>query len=233
MPCENYKNALIEAAASGTEPQAALRMHLAACAACRAAFEQEQSFFNSIDAGLHVSANPEVPTSLLPRVRARLDDASAPRRIWAANWLVLASAAAIIVCLFIARVVWRPNIVRKPAETAGKTSGPPMVTLSPHNPTPVVAPPLGKESDLPRQFVIVRNATAREALVIGKTMPEVLVPSDQDILLTEYAAQWRLHKRGPLLLAQNSDVTILSPLQVAPIQIAELDVRLLADEKSQ
>ena len=64
-------------------------------------------------------------------------------------------------------------------------------------------------------------------------MPEVLVPRDQDILLAEYAEQWRLHKRGPLLLAQNSDATILAPLQVAPIQIAELDVKLLADEKSQ
>ena len=124
MPCQHHKEALIEAAAGNLQPQGELRAHLDACTTCRAAFEQEQSLFASIDAGLHVAANAEVPASLLPRVRARLDEASAPRRIWAANWLVLASAAAIIVALFVARAVWRPNIVRKPVETAGKTSVP-------------------------------------------------------------------------------------------------------------
>jgi hypothetical protein len=224
---------LIEAAASGSQPQGELRVHLDACAACRAAFEQEQSLFASIDAGLYATANAEVPASLLPRVRARLDEESAPRRIWVTNWLVLASATVMVVAFFAARAVLRTNDVPKPVETALKTSVPPQVTSSPQNQNPVVAPPVGKKSDPPRQFAIARNAAAQETLVIGKTMPEVLVPRDQDILLAEYAEQWRLHKRGPLLLAQNSDATILSPLQVAPIQIAELDVKLLAEEKSQ
>jgi hypothetical protein len=63
-------------------------------------------------------------------------------------------------------------------------------------------------------------------------MPEVLVPRDQEILLAGYAEQWSLRGHAPLL-AQDADSTILAPLQVAPIQIAELDVKLLADEKSQ
>jgi hypothetical protein len=63
-------------------------------------------------------------------------------------------------------------------------------------------------------------------------MPEVLVPHDQEILLAEYAEQWHLRKRAPLV-AQDSDATILAPLQVAQIQIAELDVKLLADEHAQ
>ena len=61
-------------------------------------------------------------------------------------------------------------------------------------------------------------------------MPEVLVPRDQELLLAEYAEQWSLHKR-PLLLAQEFDATILAPLQVAPIQIDGLGVKLLAEEK--
>ena len=70
MPCAHYKDALIEAAASGAdltsvptpdEETAALRAHLESCASCRAAFEQEQSLFSSIDAGLHAAANAEVP----------------------------------------------------------------------------------------------------------------------------------------------------------------------------
>jgi hypothetical protein len=233
MPCQHYKEALIEAAASSAQPQGELRAHLDACVACRAAFEQEQSLFATIDAGLHVAANAEVPASLLPRARARLDEESAPRRVWATNWLVLASAAAILVAFFAARAVWRPNVVQRPAETAGNTSAPPRVRPSPRNQIPVVAPPVAKIPSSQRQLAIAKNSSVREMLVRAKTIPEVLVPRDQDILLAEYSEQWRLHKRGPLLLAQNSEATILAPLQVAPIQIAELDVKLLADEKSQ
>jgi hypothetical protein len=59
----------------------------------------------------------------------------------------------------------------------------------------------------------------------------VLVPGDQEVLLARYAEQWRLDKHSSYL-AQNSGETILAPLEVAPIQIAKLDVKLLADEKS-
>jgi hypothetical protein len=60
----------------------------------------------------------------------------------------------------------------------------------------------------------------------------VLVPRDQEILLAEYATQWNLRKRGPLV-AQDSNTTIMALLQVAPIQIDELGVKLLAEEKEQ
>ncbi len=227
MPCQHYKDALIEAAASGAQPQGYLHAHLNVCLDCRAAFEQEQSLFSSIDAGLHLTANPEVPPSLLPRVRARLDEAAATRRGWMPQWFALASAALMVVAFLAARAVWRTNVVQKPIETARKTSVPP-----PENHSPVVVRPVEKNPVSQRQFAIDKNPLAPETLISGKTMPEVLVPRDQEILLAEYAAQWRLHARAPLL-AQDSDATILSPLQVAPIQIAELDVKLLADQKSQ
>jgi anti-sigma factor RsiW len=74
MPCEHFQDALIEAAATRAEPQGEVRVHLQNCAACQAAFEQEQSLFASIDAGVRVVANAEVPPSLMPRVRAALDE---------------------------------------------------------------------------------------------------------------------------------------------------------------
>jgi hypothetical protein len=60
----------------------------------------------------------------------------------------------------------------------------------------------------------------------------VLVTGDQEVLLARYAEQWRRDKHSSHL-AQNSDEANLTPLEVAPIQIAELDVKLLVDEKSQ
>jgi hypothetical protein len=233
MPCQHYKEALIEAAASGSEPQGELRAHLDACANCRAAFEQEQLLFASVDAGLRVSANAEVPASLLPRVRARLDEESAPRRGWFANPLVLASAAVLVVAFIAARAVWRPNTVQSPVESVGKTSAPPQVTPSPQTHEAVVAPPVEKNRVSQQQFTIAKNTPVHETQVKGKTMPEVLVPRDQEVLFAKYAEQWSLRKHAPLLLAHNSDPTVLEPLQVPPIQIAELDVKPLAEEISQ
>jgi hypothetical protein len=232
MPCKDHKSALIEAAASGARPQGDLRAHLDVCVPCRAAFEQEQCLFASIDAGLHAAANADVPASLLPGVRVRLQREPPLSRSWLTNWLVLASAAGVLVTLFAVRAVWRTGVERKPVETAGKTSVPPSVTPAPQNRDPVVVPAAGKNSVSQRQFAMAGYSPVPETMVRGKTMPEVLVPGDQEILLAEYAEQWRLHAR-PLLLAQDFEATILSPLRVVPIQIAELDVKLLAEEKSQ
>ncbi len=232
MPCQHYKDALIEAAASDAKPQGDLRAHLDACAPCRVTLAQEQALFSSIDAGLHLTANADVPASLLPRVRARLDEAAAPRSGWVTNWFALASAAVMVVAFFAARAVWRTNVVQKPVETAGKTIVPPRVTLPAQKQNLAVLPPMEKNSVSQRYLAIAKNSRAHKTLIRRKTMPEVLVPRDQEVLLAEYAEQWRFHKRAPLL-AQDSDATILAPLQVAQIQIAELDVKLLADQKSQ
>lgn len=232
MPCEHYKDALIEAAASGAALQDDLRAHLTVCADCLSTFEQEQTLFASIDAGLRVTANAETPASLLPRVRTRLDKESAPRHIWGRNWLVLASAAVMVVAFLAARVVWHTNDMQRPVELTGKTTVPPLVTPSRRDQAPVTAPGMEKSSSRQHQLAVARNNPAREALGRAKTMPEVLVPRDQEVLLAEYAEQWRLHTHAPLV-AQSFDATVLAPLQVAQIQIDELDVRLLADDKSQ
>jgi hypothetical protein len=89
---------------------------------------------------------------------------------------------------------------------------------------------VGKNSNSPRQFNSVKNSAATEASVRRNNEPEVLVPRDQEILLAAYAEQWNLHKRAPLV-AKDSDAAILARLQIAPIQIDELGVKLLAEEK--
>jgi hypothetical protein len=232
MPCQHYKDALIEAVASGVQPQGDLRAHLNVCLDCRAAFAQEQSLFASIDAGLHVTANADVPASLLPHVRARLDEAAATRRNWMPQWFALASAALMALAFFATRPVWRTNVVQKPVETAEKTSVPLPVTPPTQKQTPALLPPIEKNSESQRQLAVAKKPKDHETPLPAEIMPEVLVPRDQEVLLAEYPAQWRLHARAPLL-AQDSDATILALLQVAPIQITELDVKLLAEEKSQ
>ncbi len=229
MLCEHYKEALMEAASSDVPPPGDLRAHLDGCGACRAAFEQEQVLFASIDAGLRVTSNADVPASLLPRVRVRLDAEAAPTRSWLTNWLVLASAAAVIAAFFVARVVWRPDAPQNPQNNSAQKSPP-----APAIPLARAAAQGPERSARNRSLPSPMSTSSRQRGVQAahNAFPEVLVPRGQEVLLTEYAEQWRAHKH-PLLLAQGFDATTLTPLQVAPIQIEELDVKLLAEEKSQ
>ena len=232
MLCKNHKDALIEAAASGAEPGGELRTHLDACADCRGVFEREQALFSSIDAGLHVTANGEVPASFLRRVRAGLETGVASKRSWASNWLVLASAAAILAAFYIVRGIWRPVVQQNPPTNSVRA-----------NPSAQVAPlaqEQPKTSGLsadnishPRpRIVSSRDSLKRGSQTVRSSTPEVLVPHDQEVLLAEYAVQWNLHKRAPPA-AQDAEATNLAPLQVAQIQIAELGVKPLAEDKSQ
>jgi hypothetical protein len=232
MPCENYKDVLIEAAASGAEPQTELRTHLAACAPCRTAFAEEQALFASIDAGLRQSVSAEVPASLLPRVRARISEEALPRRSWFTNWLTVATAAAIIAGFFVTRVVWRLNLRPNPPANNAQANPPTPVLPPPQAPVRTPEPSSAANSHSNPQTLLARNSQNLRLQPVRNSIPEVLVPRDQEVLLTTYAEQWGQRKRGSLL-AQNSGETLLAPLEVAPIQIAELDVKLLADEKSQ
>ena len=232
MPCKHYKDALIEEAASSGEPGGELRTHLDVCAECRGAFEQERALFSSIDAGLHVAANAEVPASLLPRVRAGLETEVASRRSWATNWLVLASAAAILAAFFVARGVWRPDVQQNPPTNSARTNpSAPVAPLAQEQPKTSGLSANNVSHPQPQVFNL-SGSHKRGSQTAGSSLPEVLVPHDQEVLLAEYAVQWNLHKRAPLA-AQDAEATNLAPLQVAQIQIAELDVKPLADEKSQ
>ena len=229
MPCEHYQDALIDAAASGTAPQGELRAHLACCAACRTAFAQEQSLFSSMDEGLRAGANAEVPTSLLPRIRARLTDEPVPIRNWRFPSFVLAGAAAMVVALLIARTTWHSNIEQPAPNIASNSSTSSTTRNQPQAQNSNPAPPVIGNSLAHPQLAATRYPASSSARV---PKPEVLVPPDQEALLVNYAEQWRERKRLPLVAA-SFDATNLSPLQIAPIQIAQLDVKLMAEEKAQ
>jgi len=229
MPCEHYQNALIEAAASGAEPQGELRAHLANCAACRTAFSQEQSLFSSIDEGLRAVANPEVPASLLPRLRARLADEPAPIRSWRFPSFVFAGAVAMVAVFLVARTAWHANVEPPPSSTASDATT--SSTAQPERQTQNsnAAPPFTGNSAAHPQDAATRTSVHPASRATRDSMPEVLVPPDQEVLLVSYAEEWNRRKRLPLVAA-NFDATNLPPLQIAPIQISHLDVMLMAEE---
>jgi hypothetical protein len=230
MPCEHYKDALIEVTAGGAAPQGELRAHLAACVSCREAFAQEQSLFAAIDSGLLAAANAEVPPSLLPRVRVGLDEVTLAHAPWTSSWFVLGSTAVAVATLLLFVTVRHYNPRTPPANlTANRTLAPQI--LPPAQGT-LSSASSKKGNSIPKPPVsIARNPGQSEELASRKPTPEILVPHDQEVLLASYAQRWDSRKHAPLVAAK-ADQSAVSLLEVAPIQITELDVKPLADGDS-
>jgi len=233
MPCEDYKDALVEVVATGADPGDELRGHLKTCAACQAALAEEQSLFAAIDAGLHVAAKAEVPPSLFPRVRASLEREAAHRPFWSPKWYVLAGAGAMLAALFVVQALQRTRIEPKPVESA---NGGPVVhphVQPPQDQMPTIAPTSSERPATQRRSSPEGNLALKGSITNRATTPEILVPGDQEVLLARYAEEWSRRKVAPLHAADDSSEPGLKPLEVAPIQIAELDVKLLAETQSQ
>ena len=102
MLCDKYKEALIEAAASGAALPIALREHMAACAHCAATLAGERALFAAVDAGLQKAANAKVRSSFLPNVKAKLATETVPTRNPIPAWgLVCATGALALAVAFL------------------------------------------------------------------------------------------------------------------------------------
>lgn len=229
MPCKHYKDALIEVAASGAAAHAELLAHLAECASCRAAFDEEQSLFATIDSGLHAAANAEVPTSLIPRIRAWLDEVAVAHPRWSAGWSALVAAATVAVVLLLTMRVHHDNFDGLSARSAANLPVAPetVPTQTPSIPSP------RETGRLPRSPLVSAAKSAKPMKEGSHALsPEILVPRDQEALLASYAQQWSSRPRAPLVASDVVDAK-LEPLKVPPIQITNLDVKPLAEEGSQ
>ena len=231
MPCEHYKDALMDAAASGAAPSGELRAHLSECASCRAAFDEEQSLYAAIDSGLHAGANAGVPPSLLPRVRAELGDVTVASPRLSSSWFALAGAAVAGVAFFLVATTHQNNPRPAPANLVGNRTSAPQILPSSQGAS---SSGLSKErnSILRTPVATPRNSGQAAELASRKPTPEILVPRDQELLLVSYAQEWGSRKRPPVV-ASDAVQTAMVLLEVAPIQITELDVKPLAEGDSQ
>ncbi len=228
MPCKHYKDALIEAAASGAQPQGDLRSHVAECADCRAAFEQEQTLFASIDVGVHGTANAQVPASLLPRIRARLDEEIAPQRRWIQP---LIFAAASVVLLFAVFLFARPHSTR-PDNQAKQTpqipaSEPP--TTNVHNPNSV-----------PGTQIVSSNVNSSQTRghstllrPVASNQPEVLVPPDEREALARFVVVLQARREAVVALVTRAKPAKDETASLELLQINGLEIKPLEEQQSE
>ena len=228
MPCEHYKDALIEAAASGSQPQGDLRAHLDACAPCRALFEQEQSLFASIDAGLQVTANAVVPASLVPHVLARLDEAVTPQRRWMQH-LVFATAG---VALLFAIFLFAQQHPSRPDNQAKQTpqipvSEPP--TTDAHNQNSVPSTQIVSSNVNNSQ----RRGRSTSLHTVTSSQPEVLVPPDEREAFARFIATLGERREVAVALVRPAEQTKDKSASLEPLQINGLEIKPLEERQTE
>jgi len=225
MLCEHYKEALIEAAASDAPPPGDLRAHLDGCDNCRVAFEQEQTLFAAMDGGLRLTANAEVPVSLLPRVHAQLSGQSVARRSWVPAWAVLATTAAIVLAAFAVRG-WRHDTSGQNAQKS---------TLA-HAVLPVETStqPLGASPQTePGPRMKKRGTQSRAQASPSVERVPVLLPAGQRVVIDSWLDDLRTGKlKVGNLLTQKSDLP-LQDLRVSPLGVSPIELKPLADVRGE
>jgi hypothetical protein len=228
MPCKHYKDALIEAAASGDELQGDLRAHLAGCAECRAAFEQEQALFASIDTGLHITANADVPASLLPRVRARLNEAIAPRSHWFQPWIFAAASVALALAIFLFARPHRSG----PNSQAKQTPQIPASETPVKNARPQISGPATQivSSDANKPQTPLHSTFLQP---VASSQPEVLVPPDEREAFARFVAVLRARREVAVALATPAPQSKGEPASLEPLQIKELEIKTLEERQTE
>jgi hypothetical protein len=221
MPCQDYREALTEAAATGSAPSRELRSHFDVCESCRAAFSEELQLFAAIDTGLRTAANAELPPSYLPRVRASLENDSASPGRWM-PLLIFAASAAIVLIVFIAARPGhrRSNELARQALPAPSRQEPETSAQSEASGAPRVAASS-------RSYHAEARRNSAPANFASPAQPEVLVPPEEREAFARFIGSQS--ERNEVLVAvvapaPDNAATLLS---VKPLEILELEVKPL------
>jgi len=223
MFCETYNKSLTYAAASG-ELSLAQREHLASCEPCRITFAEEQSLFAAIDSGLSITANSEIPATLIPRVRVALnnDEPGPQRRSF--TFLVWGLASAVVtagVVFGLIRLSSKPALVEpsRPAPVAVVQNSPERTSLNPAR-----AGGVSPLQHVKSVSLAASNSSTRE-------FPEVIVPPDEGAALLRYEEFRRKNQDDVVLVASAKSLDLrpgIEPLQIAEIELVDLKIPVLS-----
>jgi hypothetical protein len=231
MNCESCQDALLGLVADGAEPNADLRAHLQVCADCKAFFERERSLFAAIDAGLQSSANSPLPPSFFPVLRVRINEQAASfHKPVIVRKVILAAAVAAVLALSLARL--RHGAPGQPVEITPRSPQPVVETsLSPVEPQqPKFVSRPQPSSRIARPEKNVRAENRRQPPPTRNSAAEILVPADQEVLLANYADQLSRRRNVRTRISDDALSAATKPLELDLIQIAQLDVKPLAEK---
>jgi hypothetical protein len=226
MPCENYREALREIVAADAVPSSQLRLHLDVCPSCRAAFDEESQLFAVIESGLRMAANTEVPASLIPRVKEKLNESAAPRFSWIPAFAVIAASAAIVIALIYVRDARRGDAEHiSPAPAAVRVEAPRETSSIPLSASSLEKRARSAKLKAPRAIESATSIPVQPVAVIVQAGQKQAIDA---LLLSLRQGQ----VKGEVLLAEKPDQP-LRELEVSPLAIAPIELESLPDVSGQ
>ncbi len=227
MNCQNAREQITDLLAAGrVELTGELAGHVQSCAGCGTFYAQQAKLFRAMDSALSAMANEPMPLSLLPRVRARMEET---RTLSPWFYRLLPIAAILVIAYLIAFPLARRSlrsdgvqvaVIPKRSESRVQ-SRPPLAG----QPETLKVPPATREQR-PRHSV--RLPAAQRPAQTAEVA--VLVSSEESQGLLQLAAavprspQWAQAMLHPVDLAR----TQIEPIE--PIEIASLEVSPLSGE---
>ncbi len=221
MLCDEYKEALIDAAALGqTEDELApkLREHVDGCRNCRLVRAAEQSLLTAIEEGLKRRVRNDVPADFALRVRSRTTEqrvTSGARRLQL-QWAAVAAAIAMAFVVFMVRDNLRrgaePSAVGPVAVAVSSSAGAHGGSLS--------AEKAFEEKDL--RVSPKKRSSRRPTRGVVEANFQPLIPSDQEEIVELLVRKLRNGEVDGRILRWDVQPTEAQDWNIAPMQIEAL-----------
>jgi hypothetical protein len=231
MSCDEYKDALTEAAAGAGVP-VSLREHLDACARCRATLAAQQTLFTVIDAGVRSRTNVGVPANFDHRVRAALEiQASQKTRRYTSTLAFgsMATVAAVAIAILLTHDL-NQNRKERMGSAVEQAEAPVSHPAAVRGDSKELKPS-SREAQNSRSTGWNPRQRSNGAAVGNKNV-EVLVPGGQEELLVKYMEGIAVRRPRVAINASLQHEPEMKPVEVSPVEISALVVEPLADLSS-
>jgi hypothetical protein len=226
MNCQRCQQQISESLATGASvlpPEVAA--HESSCLSCREFYAAQQTLFQSIDAGLHSFANQPVPPSLLPSVRARLDDMPAAQPSLIPHWRTVVVAAVAILALAVSyalrRPIPQPDFQQHASVAVQSTEDRQAAAPETHPEGPEVA-----RASAPAH-VSASLLAKRASTSTSSSASEVIVLPEERAAFAQFVAEVPTEREVALALTQPAAPMPDAAVQIALLQIAEVEVKPL------
>ena len=225
MNCRSAQEKIVDAIASREsglceDPD----QHVGECAGCRAFLASQASLASAIDSHLRLIAKEPVPPSLLPRVRARLEQETAPRQS-ILRWQ-FAAVATVVVLLVAAAIRMRDS--DKPGSPAEPTAK--VALESPHvNHPPTASPPINQPAPKTPRVAAIRKASVSA----HSSAPEVLILPEEQQAFRRFVSEISKDQDAAKALVSVAPGNGDAPVEIALLTIENVEVKPLEGTDSE
>jgi hypothetical protein len=217
MNCRQCQEKILEslAASAGLLPQE-VAAHQDSCAACHEFCASQRTLFQSVDAALRSIANHPVPPSLLPGLRAYLDEHPVSPRATFPGWSLAVAALVLLVVGIVyssRRSESRSNSWQSASIPSGGAAAVPEASVQPPRKSPS-----GLRSPKRKPTPLAKSSAETQ---------EVMVLAEERRAFAKFVAEVPEETEVALALTHPAHAAADEPVEIALLQIDSLEVKPL------